>query len=266
MTKIEALALLPESKGVAVILSGGMDSSIALRLCVEKYGKHNVRALTFDYGQRQRREIAMATRVCKRLGVRQDIVRLTYLKKFCEGYSANVDRKVKMPTIKEVLGDPSPKTEVPFRNMMLLTIAASFSQVTNLEHIICGLQVHDAYGYWDTTEDFITKMNAVLDLNRKDKIKVIAPFSSLSKYEEINILNELDGDLTLLENTLTCYDPDSKGKSCGKCPSCAERIMNFAKTGFTDPVPYQISIPWGKLIRENYIECAPSVEASTQTS
>ena len=57
MTSSEALALLPDVKGCVVILSGGMDSTIAMRLAVQKYGKENVSALTFYYGQKQRREI-----------------------------------------------------------------------------------------------------------------------------------------------------------------------------------------------------------------
>jgi NH3-dependent NAD+ synthetase len=50
----EILARLPSTdKKVIIILSGGMDSTISMRLCVEKYGAENVRALTFDYGQKQ---------------------------------------------------------------------------------------------------------------------------------------------------------------------------------------------------------------------
>jgi len=60
MTSSEALALLPDVNGCVVILSGGMDSTIAMRLAVQKYGKENVSALTFYYGQKQKREIEMA--------------------------------------------------------------------------------------------------------------------------------------------------------------------------------------------------------------
>jgi 7-cyano-7-deazaguanine synthase len=256
----EALDSLPTSKGVVVILSGGMDSTIALRLAVQKYWRDHtvpfmpVHAITFDYGQKQRREITMAKRTCAKLGVTSHkVIKLNFLNLLSQGVSANVDRTMTMPTIQQVLGDPAPKTEVPFRNMIMLSIASCYAQSKGLEHIICGLQVHDEYGYWDTTGKFLEKMNAVLDENRKDKIKIIAPFAKLNKYEEIMILDEME-DLQMLENTLTCYNPDSKGSSCGTCPSCSERIMNFAKAGFTDSVPYQIVIPWGKLIREHYVK------------
>jgi 7-cyano-7-deazaguanine synthase len=75
----------------------------------------------------------------------------------------------------------------------------------------------------------------------------MAPFSHLSKQQEIEICKEI-GKEDLLIHTLTCYDPDEEGRSCGKCPSCAERIMNFAKAGMVDPIPYQKEIPWSDII------------------
>lgn len=250
----EALASLPKSnKGVVVIISGGMDSTIVLRLAVQKYGADKVHALSFNYGQRQKQELHMAVKTCAKLGIaKSSIVSLNFLQEFSQGFSANVDRSVTMPTIKDVLGDPSPKTYVPNRNMIMLSIAAAYAEVNDLDCVLCGLQVHDEYSYHDTTQEFVDGLNSVLTMNRKKKITILAPFNALNKYEEILILNEL-GEVSLLENTLTCYDPDKAGRSCGKCPSCSERIMNFAKAGFTDPVPYQISIPWGELIKEHYV-------------
>lgn len=246
-----ALALLPNAKKVVVILSGGMDSAIATRLATAKYGACNVHALTFSYGQRQSLEITKAGEICAILGVHHFIADLSVLGEIAQGFSANVDRSIKMPTILDVIGDPSPKTEVPFRNMIMLSIASSYAQVNGCTHIICGLQVHDAYQYWDTTQSFLDKMNAVLNENRKDKITIIAPFASLNKLEEINILEDLDGNIDLLSHTLTCYDPNEIGESCGRCPSCSERIGGFAKAGHIDSIPYSVDIPWERLIDAN---------------
>ena len=52
-----------------------------------------------------------------------------------------------MPTIKDVLGDPRPKTYVPNRNMILMSIAAAFAETQDVDTVVCGLQVHDEYGY-----------------------------------------------------------------------------------------------------------------------
>jgi 7-cyano-7-deazaguanine synthase len=89
-----------------------------------------------------------------------------------------------------------------------------------------------------------------LSENRIIKIKLTAPFSQLSKYDELKILRELDGKLDLTLFTLTCYNPNEEGYACGVCPSCSERIANFAKIGEEDQVPYSKDIPWQDLIEK----------------
>lgn len=247
----DSMNLLPNTKGVVVVLSGGMDSTIAMRLCVEKYGYKNVRALTFNYGQKQAIEIEKARETTKHLMVEHKILDLVVLGDISQGFSANVDKSIDMPTIKDVLGDPTPKTYVPNRNMILMSLAAAYAETQGMEYVVCGLQVHDEYGYWDTTARFVEKMNSVFSENRKIKIKLIAPFVTLNKFEEIKLLEELDGGVGLLMSTLTCYNPDQMGRSCGKCPSCSERIANFAKAGHIDPIPYSIDIPWSKLCAQS---------------
>lgn len=245
---VSALNQLPDSRGAVVVLSGGMDSTIALRLCVEKYGADNVRALTFFYGQKQQIEIEKAKESTKILGVKHKVCDLSVLGSIGQGFSANLDNNIDMPTIQEVLGDARPKTYVPNRNMILMSVAAAYAEVENIDTIVMGLQVHDQYGYHDTTQRFVDKVNDTLFENRIIKIKIIAPFSALSKLEEIEILKALDGNTDLLSHTLTCYNPTTEGHSCGKCPSCSERVANFAKAGIPDPVSYSVDIDWNKLI------------------
>lgn len=248
MKASEALNLLPETKGCVVILSGGMDSTITMRLAVEKYGKENVSALTFFYGQKQQREIEMAKMSTNMLGVKHKVIDASFLGDISKGFSANVDTDIEMPTIKDVLGDPRPKTYVPNRNMILMSIAAAFAETQNVDTILCGLQVHDEYGYHDTTQRWVDKVNDLLSENRIIKIKLVAPFSKLSKFDELSILRELDGSLNLTLFTLTCYNPDSEGNSCGNCPSCSERIANFAKIGEKDQISYRVKLDWDHLI------------------
>ena len=245
-----ALSLLPDVKGCVAILSGGMDSTIAMRLAVEKYRKENVSALTFYYGQKQKREIEMARMSTHMLGVKHKVVDASFLGDISKGFSANVDTDMAMPTIEDVLGDPRPKTYVPNRNMILMSIAAAFAETQNVDTVICGLQVHDEYGYHDTTQRWVDKVNDLLSENRIIKIKLTAPFSKLSKYDELKILQELDGNLMLASFTLTCYNPDDQHRSCGVCPSCSERIANFAKIGTNDTIEYSKLIPWQDLIKK----------------
>ena len=248
MTLNDALSLLPDVKGCVVILSGGMDSTIAMRLAVEKYGKANVSALTFYYGQKQKREIDMAAMSTNMLGVEHKIVDASFLGEISKGFSANVDTDIAMPTIKEVLGDPRPKTYVPNRNIILMSIAAAYAVTRKVDTFLCGLQVHDEYSYHDTTQRWVDKVNDLLSENRILKIKLVAPFSTLSKYDELQVLKELDGNLMLTAFTLTCYNPNTQHESCGVCPSCSERIANFARMGIADTINYSKVIPWDNII------------------
>ena len=229
---------------VAVILSGGMDSSIVTMMLARQYGPEKVFALTFNYGQKQAEECNKAKELCRELGIAHKQLEIGYFGTLVQPISANISGSdVEMPTIKDVLGDPQPPTYVPFRNMMLLSNACAFAEVVKAEYIFCGLQVHDEYGYWDTSQAFVDALNNVATLNRTFKTKIVAPFSQLSKTEELKICKEL-GNFDLLKHTLTCYDPDVEGKSCGTCPSCSERIKAFMNIGEPDPIQYQKEINW----------------------
>ena len=248
-TLFHSLMACPSGHGAVVVMSGGMDSTIAARLAVEKYGAENVHALSFYYGQKQSIELEKAKENAASLGLaKHQLVDITFLGDMVRGVSANIVGGKAMPTIKDVLGDPAPSTEVPFRNSILIMVTASYAQANGLQTIFTGVQAQDEYSYWDTTPAFIEAMNGVISQNRMHNIKVHAPWQGVNKAQEIAVLVEIDGNADLLKNTITCYDPFGD-VSCGICPSCAERIANFAKAGLVDEIPYAINIPWDKLIK-----------------
>lgn len=250
MNLSEALAHVPDTEhNVVSVLSGGLDSTIMTYILVRKYGANRVFALSYNYGQKQKVELEMAAKTCEYLGVAHKVLDLSILGDIVKNVSANIGGSdVNMPTIKDVLGDPQPKTYVPFRNMILNSLAFSFAEANKASHVFTGLQVHDEYGYWDTTQKFVDTMNAVADQNRTHKVKLQAPFSLLSKYDELMIAKEI-GDVRL-DYTLTCYNPDERGRSCGICPSCSERIQNFIKANMRDPIEYQPgrTVDWDRFL------------------
>lgn len=244
----EALDRLPNTnKNVLAVLSGGLDSSVMTMLLVNKYGAQRVSAVSYDYGQKQRVELEKAFGLCNKLGIKHKILNLEILGDIAKPMSANIGgTDVKMPNIKEVLGDPQPPTYVPFRNLIMLSLTMSVAEVAKASHVFTGLQVHDEYGYWDTSQRFVDSINAVAVQNRTHKVEVIAPFSELSKRQEIDLAYEMNKG-ELLSSTITCYNPQDS-KSCGVCPSCAERIMNFVKAGYRDPIEYVDSFNWDHAI------------------
>lgn len=246
---LETLPQLTPGKRVVSVLSGGLDSTIVTYTLVEKYGKDNVIALSFNYGQKQTIELDKAKLTCQKLGIGHHIIDISFLGKVVEKVSAlSATGNVAMPTIEDVLGLPQPPTYVPMRNLILFAIASSFAESNNAQFITSGLQVHDEYAYWDTSTEFVNRMNEIFELNREHKITLLAPFINMSKKEEIEIGKELDVPWF---DTWTCYSGENGHGACGKCPSCSERIMNFAKAGLIDPCPYEIEIPWEQLIADN---------------
>ncbi|MFW6219585.1 MAG: 7-cyano-7-deazaguanine synthase QueC [bacterium] len=234
---------LPNSKNnIISILSGGLDSTILTYLLTAKYGKDKVIALTFNYAQRHYVELYKSKKTCQKLGIHQKILDIEFFGELTENVSAlSKKSKIDMPKIQDVLGDPQPVSYVPYRNMLFITLALSFAESNNADNVFIGVQSCDLYNYWDTTPEFIDRINNVSMLNRKNQIIINAPFVDLTKKDEILLGNDLGVDFSL---THTCYNPDELYRSCGTCPSCAERIKNFIDAGMIDPIEYQIDINW----------------------
>lgn len=236
----EVVNNVPEGSGAVVVLSGGMDSAVSARVCVERFGREKVKAITFDYNQKQVIEIEKAREVTDMLGIAHKVFDLSILGDISKGFSSNVDEDVHISSVQNTLGAVRLNTYVPNRNMILMSIAAAYAEVEGLTNIVMGFQVTDAHH--DTSKKFMDKVNDVLSENHIIKLIVSSPCAHLSKYQEIQLIQELDGNLDLLAHTLTCYNPDSEGKSCGSCPACVKRLSAFEEAGIIDPIAYQTDI------------------------
>jgi len=214
------------------IVSGGMDSVTLLHHLV-KSEKRQPAVITFLYGQKHEREVVCARQNVTTLGLAQhNIVDLAPMRPVF-GASALVDEQVEIPDIVEVMGDPQPPTYVPNRNMIFLALAVAFAESLNVSVVYYGAQRHDIYGYWDTTPDFLARLNQVYALNRKTPVRIEAPFVQYSKADILRIGLELDVDYG---QTWSCYAGEEA--ACGRCPTCAERLKAFDEVGITDPLPY----------------------------
>jgi 7-cyano-7-deazaguanine synthase len=231
-----------------VVLSGGLDSTILTHSLVDELGKDNVVALSYNYGQKQSHELTLASKTCKSLGIEHKLIDISFLGDIVGKVSANIKGSdIDMPTIQDVIGDPQPPTYVPYRNMILNSIAFSFAESNGCDTIATGLQIHDEYGYWDTSKQFVDSMNQVSSCNRTHQIKMIAPFAELTKHDELELLKVIYNDISVAKDTITCYNPNVKNESCGTCPSCSERISAFGMLGEPDPIEYSIDLDWDKI-------------------
>lgn len=226
---------------IVVIFSGGLDSTTLVYYLQEK--GYNVHAISFNYGQKHLIELQKARITAKKLNLQHKIVDMRFMKELLGDSSALTSDNVKVPNLQEVIGEAQPITYVPNRNAMMLMIATAYAEAIGAEKVCFGAQAHDEYsGYWDTTMNFVEKINGVNKLNRAHQIKIIAPFVELSKSEEVIIGKELN---IPYEDTITCYN----GNNCGTCPTCKDRIKAFAVAGIPDKVEYQCEIDWDGLIK-----------------
>lgn len=224
-----------------IILSGGLDSTTLLYDLVSKGVE--LFALTFRYGQKHDKEVNFAEYHTKNIDISHKVLDISFLQELTYNTCALTSKKLSIPHVSEILGDAQPPTYVPNRNMILLSIACSLCEDIGGNSIFYGSQKTDTHsGYWDTTTQFLEAMNIVLSNNRKHNITIQAPYVNLGKFDIIKKGLALGIDYS---KTWTCY----KGKelACGKCVTCADRLMNFAKARLEDPLKYSIDIDWQDL-------------------
>ncbi|MDQ7089761.1 MAG: 7-cyano-7-deazaguanine synthase QueC [Methylococcales bacterium] len=214
------------------IISGGMDSITLLHNLV-KNKKLTVAPITFIYGQKHNKEVEYAKEQALLLGCTQHLVLDLLLLQPLFAKSALIAEEIDIPDAIEVMGDPQPPTYVPNRNMIFLALAAAYAETCDVSDVYYGAQRHDIYGYWDTTPQFLERLNQVYALNRKTPIQIKAPYIDYSKTDILKQGLELEVDYS---KTWSCYKGGEL--SCGRCPTCAERLKAFADLNISDPLVY----------------------------
>ena len=135
----------------------------------------------------------------------------------------------------QVKKNPRVETYVPFRNGLMLAMAASFVDGLfngNDAEIFIGVHQDDSAvnAYADCSENFIRAMNDAVNIGTYSKIKIVAPFLGMTKADIVKIGLELNAPYNL---TWSCYE---RGEiPCGKCATCRDRAAAFAANGVNDP-------------------------------
>ena len=219
-----------------ILLSGGLDSSTVLYQA--QADGFDCYALSFDYQQRHRRELAAARDIARFVGVREHQVVSFDLRLW--GGSALTDLEIDLPSDRSLseMGQSIPITYVPARNTIFLSFALGYAEAIGASKVYIGVNALDYSGYPDCRPDYIQAMQEVFRLGTKqglegEPIEIVAPLINLKKTEIIQLGNSLG---VPWEKTWSCYAGEEK--ACGVCDSCRLRLAAFEELGLTDPLPY----------------------------
>lgn len=241
---------MPEPGRAVVLLSGGLDSAVALA-CARADGAF-CHAVSFDYGQRHRHELDAAARVAASLGVPPERrVTVAVGLRAVGGSALTADIAVPKDRDERALGAGVPVTYVPARNLIFLSVAAGYAETVGADALYLGVNAVDYSGYPDCREPFIRAFEAAANLGTKAaaedgrRLSVRTPLVHLTKAQIIRRGVDLGVDFAL---THSCYDPvvraprTARGPgevlACGHCDSCLIRARGFRDAGVPDPTPY----------------------------
>ena len=221
-------------KPAVVLLSGGLDSATTLALSLR--AGFSAHALSFDYGQRHKLELAAARRVAVSLGAHEHKVAAIDLRVF--GGSA-LTASVAVPKNRETNAE-IPITYVPARNTIFLSYALAWCEVLGGSDIFIGANAVDYSGYPDCRPEFISAFERLAGVATKagvegTRFRIHAPLISMSKADIIGQGTQLGVDFSL---THSCYDPTPDGLACRECDSCRLRLAGFREAGIADPIRY----------------------------
>ena len=200
------------------LLSGGLDSATAAALALEQGDR--VIGLSFDYGQRHRRELDAATAVAQQLGLAEHHCIAVNLASW--GGSALTDASISIPS-EGVQEGIIPTTYVPGRNTVFIAIGLSLAEARGAERLVLGVNAVDYSGYPDCRPDYLKTFQELADLASKagregHGTQLWAPLVHWSKTRIVEEALRLN---VPIEATWSCYSGGTH--PCGVCDSCRIR-------------------------------------------
>lgn len=211
------------------LLSGGLDSATAAALAQE--AGHRVIGLSFDYGQRHKRELQAAERVAQALGLAEHHCIEVNLAAW--GGSALTDARIAIP-VDGVQTDQIPSTYVPGRNTVFIAIGLSLAEARGAAQLVLGVNAIDYSGYPDCRPDYLKAFQQLADLASKagregHGTKLWAP---LVEWSKVRIVQEALRLNVPVADTWSCYSGNEQ--PCGVCDSCRIRDAALLEAGRAD--------------------------------
>lgn len=203
---------MKEKQKAVVVFSGGQDSTTCLFWAIKQFDE--VITVTFDYGQKHKRELECAATIAKEVGVEHHVLDMALLNQLAPNALTRDDIEIKAG---ENGGVPS--TFVEGRNMLFLTFAGVMAKVKGARHIVTGVCETDFSGYPDCRDIFIKSLNVTLNLAMDYNFVVHTPLMWIDKAATWKMADEIGKLDYIREKTLTCYN-GIIGDGCGECPAC----------------------------------------------
>ena len=214
-------------KDALLILSGGMDSVTLLYERAEEIAL----AVSFDYGSNHNhKEIPFAKKHCEALGIPHVVIPLKFM---AEHFESSLLSGADAIPEGHYADENMKSTVVPFRNGIMLSIAAGLAESKGLQKVMMANHFGDHEVYPDCRKEFVDNMSAAISAGTYANIFIDAPYTSISKADIARKGAALGIDYA---QTWSCY----KGleKHCGKCGTCIERKEALAAAGITDNTEY----------------------------
>lgn len=222
-----------------IVLSGGQDSTTCLYWARQQ--GYELHAVTFDYGQRHRRELDASVKIAEMAGVvSHEIVELG------EGILAGTSPLVSNNKLEQYADHQSlpgglEKTFVPMRNQLFLTVAANRAYVLGCRVLVTGVCQEDYGGYPDCRKVFVDAIEEACNLGTftgkdgaLDSLRIETPLMYLTKAESVHLADTLPGCMEALAYSHTSYD--GQYPPLGHDHATLLRAKGFEEAGVPDPL------------------------------
>ena len=215
-------------KDSVIVVSGGMDSVTLL------YEKKDEIALgiSFDYGSNHNHnELPLAALHCQRLGIEHVVVPLGFMHQYFKSSLLESGDSIPDGSYDE---ENMKSTVVPFRNGVMLAVAAGIAESKGLTKVLIANHGGDHTIYPDCRPEFIAAMDAAVEAGTFARVRVVAPYTNISKADIARRGRALGIDYA---ETWSCY----KGGHvhCGTCGTCVERKEALREAEIEDNTTYQ---------------------------
>lgn len=211
-----------------MVVSGGMDSTTMLY----EYADRIALAVTFNYGSNHNaREIECARYNCERLGIELVVVDMPFIGQLFDSSLLSGADAIPEGNYDD---ENMRSTVVPFRNGIMLAVAAGLAESRGLRHLMMANHGGDHAIYPDCRQGFVDAMSAAISQGTYEYIDIFAPYTNITKTDIARRGAALGIDYA---HTYSCY----KGGAvhCGRCGTCTERRQAFIEAGIPDPTQYE---------------------------